>query len=338
MNKMIRVLSTVAALTSIAGTSTAAMISTMTTGDQSHGGGTPLNGTPVVGVWGPAPANGSVTIQLPLRLQNTAATVGTVSAAGNAFVPNDPARVSSMTGRLLAWSTLGTLLCATPTVTWNETAAIPAAKFLGACAGFQSSGHYAEAEFFFNWFGTLTFSILGTTVLTEGKGVTFSNALIILILSNLVAFVGYVFHGWLGDRFSRRNLIAIAWVLGGVSFAVMTTLAEGAVAVVLFMSIGLFFQIGAYSALLYYMADSFDTKTRATGTTFVNSLGQIGAVIGGVIITSMLSAGVDITVAALVVGAGGTVLSGLLMMGCRVDVPNATRAEAAAAVAAGKES
>ncbi|MFC4942518.1 MFS transporter [Pseudonocardia sp. GCM10023141] len=186
---------------------------------------------------------------------------------------------------------------------------------------------FLSLAFFFNWFGTLTFSILGTTVLTEGKHVTFGNALIILILSNLVAFVGYVFHGWLGDRFSRRNLIAIAWVLGGISFAVMTTLAQGAVAVVLFMSIGLFFQIGAYSALLYYMADSFDTKTRATGTTFVNSLGQIGAVVGGVIITSMLSAGTDITIAALVVGAGGTALSGLLMMGCRVDVPNATRAE-----------
>lgn len=193
---------------------------------------------------------------------------------------------------------------------------------------------FLSLAFFMNWFGTLTFSILGTTVLTEGKHVTFSNALIILILSNLVAFVGYVFHGWLGDRFSRRNVIAVAWILGGASFAIMTTLAQGAVMVVLFMSLGLFFQIGAYSALLYFMADSFDTKSRATGTTFVNALGQIGAVVGGIIITTMLTAGADITIAAFVVGALGTVASGLLIMGCRRDVPNVTRAEDAAIKAA----
>ncbi|TIH29576.1 MFS transporter [Subtercola vilae] len=186
---------------------------------------------------------------------------------------------------------------------------------------------FLSLAFFLNWFGILTFSILGTTLLTQGKHVTFSNALIILILSNIVAFGGYVFHGWLGDRFSRRNVIAVAWILGGVSFAVMTLLAQGAVMVVLFMSIGLFFQIGAYSALLYFMADSFETKSRATGTTFVNSLGQIGAVVGGIIITSMLTAGTDITVAAFVVGALGTVASGLFIMGCRKDVPNVTRAE-----------
>ena len=189
---------------------------------------------------------------------------------------------------------------------------------------------FLSLAFFMNWFGTLTFSILGTTILTEGKHVTFSNALIILILSNLVAFFGYIFHGWLGDRFSRRNVIAVAWVLGGLSFAIMTTVAQGPVMVVVFMSLGLFFQIGAYSALLYFMADSFDTKSRATGTTFINALGQIGAVVGGIIITTMLMSGANILTAALVVGALGTIASGVLIMGCRKDVPNVTRAEDAA--------
>jgi MFS family permease len=189
---------------------------------------------------------------------------------------------------------------------------------------------FLSLAFFFNWFGTLTFSILGTTVLTEGKGVTFGNALIILILSNLVGFIGYLAHGWLGDRISRRALIAVAWVLAGAAFAVMCTLAEGAVAVVLLLSVGLFFQVGAYSALLYYIADSFDTSTRATGTTFVNSLGQIGAVVAGVIVTTMLSAGVDIMTTALVVGAGGTALSGVLMLGCRPDVREPSRTQTTA--------
>lgn len=185
---------------------------------------------------------------------------------------------------------------------------------------------FLSLAFFFNWFGTLTFSILGTTVLTAGKGLTFGNALVILILSNLVAFVGYVFHGWLGDKFSRRNIIAIAWILGGVAFTAMLTVPNGSPLVLLFYSVGLFFQIGAYSALLYYMADSFETSARATGTTFVNSLGQIGAVVGGIIITAMLAGGADITLAAIVVGAGGTALSGLLILGSRKDKSAALRA------------
>jgi MFS transporter, putative metabolite:H+ symporter len=200
---------------------------------------------------------------------------------------------------------------------------IPLAAIFGR--GRRANTIFLSLAFFFNWFGTLVFSILGTTVLTEGKGVTFGNALIILILSNAVGFVGYLVHGWLGDRYSRRNLIAASWVLAGLSFALMAAFAHGSAAVVLALSVGLFFQVGAYSALLYYMADSFDTSTRATGTTFVNSLGQIGAVTSGVIVTALLSGGVGIMTVALVVGAGGTLVSGLLMLGCRPDTPRVAR-------------
>jgi len=182
--------------------------------------------------------------------------------------------------------------------------------------GFARNTVFLAIAFFLNWFGTQTFSVLGTTVLTEGKGVSFSNALVILILSNAVGFAGYVFHGWLGDRIGRRNTIAFGWILGGIAFALMCTVAEGTAAVVALFSLGLFFQIGPYSALLYFMADCYTTASRATGTTFINSLGQIGAIVAGVIITSMLTAGTDLTTAALVVGALGTVASGLAMFGC----------------------
>jgi len=182
--------------------------------------------------------------------------------------------------------------------------------------GFARNTLFLAVAFFLNWFGTQTFSVLGTTVLTEGKGVTFSNALFILILSNAVGFAGYLFHGWVGDRFGRRNTIAVGWVLGGIAFALMCTVAEGTVAVVTLFSLGLFFQIGPYSALLYFMADCFSTGSRATGTTFINSLGQIGAIVAGVIITAMLNAGSQLTTAALVVGALGTLASGLVMFGC----------------------
>lgn len=198
-------------------------------------------------------------------------------------------------------------------------------------SGYARNTIFLAIAFFLNWFGTQTFSVLGTTVLTEGKDVTFNNALFILILSNAVAFAGYVFHGWVGDRFGRRNTIAIGWVLGGISFALMCTVAEGTAAVVTLFSLGLFFQIGPYSALLFFMADCFTTTSRATGTTFINSLGQIGAVVAGVIITRMLTGGSDITTAALVVGAVGTLASGFAMFGCRKEGAGLVEARAAAA-------
>ncbi|MBA4003699.1 MAG: MFS transporter, partial [Delftia sp.] len=74
--------------------------------------------------------------------------------------------------------------------------------------------------FFLNWFAIVIFAVLGTSVLggaggTPGKGVDFSSALQVLIISNLAGFLGYVFHGWLGDRIGRRNAVAIGWMLGG---------------------------------------------------------------------------------------------------------------------------
>ncbi|MCW2574354.1 MAG: transporter [Modestobacter sp.] len=197
--------------------------------------------------------------------------------------------------------------------------------------GYARNTVFLAIAFFLNWFGTQTFSVLGTTVLTEGKDVTFNNALIILILSNAVGFAGYVFHGWVGDRLGRRNTIAVGWVLGGIAFALMCTVAEGTVAVVTLFSLGLFFQIGPYSALLFFMADCFSTGSRATGTTFINSLGQIGAVVAGVIITRMLTAGADITTAALVVGAVGTLVSGLVMFGCTKEGAGLREAQVRAA-------
>jgi hypothetical protein len=49
------------------------------------------------------------------------------------------------------------------------------------------------------------FSVLGTTVLTEGKHVSFSNSLVLLIVANAVGYLGYVTHGFLR---SHNNMIA----------------------------------------------------------------------------------------------------------------------------------
>ncbi|WP_433181760.1 MFS transporter [Actinoallomurus sp. CA-150999] len=170
---------------------------------------------------------------------------------------------------------------------------------------------------FVNWFGIQIFSVLGTTVLTKGKDVGFANSLLLFIVINAVGYLGYVFHGWAGDRLGRRNVIAFGWMLSGVLFALMLTVAHGTVAVVALYSMGMFFLIGPYSAMLFYMGECFDTRCRATGTSFINAFSQPGAIAAGAICTAMLASGAHWGQAALIVGAIGTLLSGFVMFAAR---------------------
>ncbi|MEV1175879.1 MFS transporter [Nonomuraea sp. NPDC049784] len=180
----------------------------------------------------------------------------------------------------------------------------------------------------FNWLGVLTFAILGTSLLTaqDGKNITFDNALAILIISNATAFAGYVFHGWLGDRIGRRNAIAIGWIMAGVSFGGMLLAPNGGFGLIIFLySAGLFFLIGPYSALLFFNGESFPVHTRATGGSITNAAGQVGAILGGVLITWALAAGDGWTHTAFIFGCLPIAASGLIILGARNINPRKVR-------------
>ncbi|WP_433558447.1 MFS transporter [Pseudonocardia xinjiangensis] len=170
---------------------------------------------------------------------------------------------------------------------------------------------------FINWFGIQLFSVLGTSVLTEGKHVSFENSLVLLVVVNAVGYLGYIAHGFLGDRLGRRNVIAFGWIISGILFALMLTVAGGTVSVVVLYSLGMFFLVGPYAAMLFYMGECYDTTCRATGTGFLNALSQPGAIVAGAIVTGMLASGSTWGHAALLVGAVGTFVSGFVMFGAR---------------------
>jgi len=170
-----------------------------------------------------------------------------------------------------------------------------------------------------NWFGITTFAILGTTVLSSasGKNVDFADALIMFVIINLVGFTGYLFHGWAGDRFGRRNVIGIGWLISGVLFALMLLVAHSPASVVTLYSLGMFFLVGPYAALLFYMGECYETDCRATGASLLNAMSQPGAIVAGLIITAMLAAGATWINAALYVGVIGTLVSGVVMFGAK---------------------
>jgi len=182
--------------------------------------------------------------------------------------------------------------------------------------------------FLLSWLGVLTFSILGTSLLTaeSGKNISFDNALAILIISNATAFAGYVFHGWLGDRIGRRNTIAIGWIFSGLSFGGMLLAPDGSYGLIIALySAGLFFLIGPYSALLFFNGESFPVHTRATGGSIINSAGQVGAVIGGLLITFALASGQSWTQAAFIWGVLPIFASGIIILGARNVSPRQVR-------------
>ncbi|MFE4470220.1 MFS transporter [Leifsonia sp. NPDC056824] len=172
-----------------------------------------------------------------------------------------------------------------------------------------------------NWFGIQTFSVLGTTVLQTGKGIDASNALLLVVGSNLVGALGYLTHGWLGDRFGRKRVIVTGWMLGGICFAVLLLGPSDTVFVLVSYMLGLFFLLGPYAAIMFFQAECFDLDCRATGSTFIGAMSQPGAIIGGFILTGLTAAAVPFATAALWVGALGTLLSGLVMLGTKTVTP-----------------
>jgi MFS family permease len=218
-------------------------------------------------------------------------------------------------------------LAATAGVDLTETSAPLAAVFKGESL---RATLVIGPAFLLNWLGVLAFAILGTSLLTatDGKDVAFNNALAVLIISNATAFAGYLFHGWLGDRIGRRNTIAIGWILSGLSFGGMLLAPNGSFGLIIALySAGLFFLIGPYSALLFFNGESYPVHTRATGGALVNACGQVGAIIGGLLITVSLSAGWSWTAATAAWGCAPILVSGLLILGARNVDPRTARTD-----------
>ncbi|MFE3601143.1 MFS transporter [Streptomyces sp. NPDC059096] len=174
-----------------------------------------------------------------------------------------------------------------------------------------------SAAWLLNWMGIQIFSVLGTTVLVEAKGVSFGSALLVLVLANLAGFFGYVFHGWLGDRIGRRTTIIIGWSCGGAAMTAMLFGPASTAAVIGLYALGLFFLTGPYSAMLFYMSESFPEQVRGIGSNVAHTMGPVGAIVGSALLGALLSAGASMTLAAFLAGAVGIFGSGLVMLGAR---------------------
>ncbi|MET7762827.1 MFS transporter [Streptomyces sp. NPDC005336] len=169
----------------------------------------------------------------------------------------------------------------------------------------------------FNWMAIQVFSVLGTTVLTQGKHVSFDSALLVLVLANAVGFAGYLFHGWVGDRFNRRSTIIVGWTVGAVLTGVMLLGPSNSAFVISLYALSLFFLTGPYAALLFYMGESFPAQVRGLGPNVAHTMGPVGAIVGSALLSVLLGAGMSMVTAALIAGSAFMLASGLVMLGTR---------------------
>ena len=186
--------------------------------------------------------------------------------------------------------------------------------------------NFLALAFLTNWIGIQVFAVLGTTVLTEGKGVAFSSSLIILVVSNAAAYIGYLTHGFVGDRIGRRLTIAGGWMISALAYTLMLFGPDSPAFVLTMYTVGLFFIIGPYAALLFFMGASFPTRVRGTGSSFVNAMGPMGAIVGSALFSLFTGMGMTVVLTAFFAGAIATFVSGFLMLGTR-DVKDPHQAE-----------
>jgi len=106
-------------------------------------------------------------------------------------------------------------------------------------------------------------------------------------------------------------------MVSGIAFALMLSPAvTSSTMIVLTYAIGLFFLVGPYAAILFYMGECYPTDCRGTGTVIIGAMSQPGTIIGGFLFTAGTAAWGTGT-AALWVGALGTFASGVLMLFAR---------------------
>jgi len=168
-----------------------------------------------------------------------------------------------------------------------------------------------------NWMGIQVFSVLGTTVLVNAKGISFKNALLVLVVSNFAAAIGYLVHGWVGDRLGRRVTILFGWAIGGVITILMLVLPGGQVLTFVLYALTLFFLTGPYGAMLFYMGESFPAHVRGTGANVAHVMAPLGGLAGSALLTVFLASGFTMTSSAIIAGSIPMLISAAFMIGAK---------------------
>ncbi len=130
-------------------------------------------------------------------------------------------------------------------------------------------------------------TILLTAYFRESLGWDAERAIQTVGFSFGIGAFGYVLAAIVGDFFiTRRNVIVLWCVLGGLAFAWMVWLAKSQWHILLSFSVMTFFFYGAYAVIATFIAENFPPELRATAASFAGSLAIELGLGGGPLVVS----------------------------------------------------
>jgi putative MFS transporter len=132
------------------------------------------------------------------------------------------------------------------------------------------------------------------------RGIQLGNIYILLLLSVLAQFPGYLSAMWLVEAWGRKKTLVAFLILGGLSGLVFATATNYPIFVASLFFVG-FFNLGAWGAVYPYTSEVFPTVLRATAFGLAEGVGKITAILGPTVFGALKDATGDVIVPLLVV-------------------------------------
>lgn len=163
------------------------------------------------------------------------------------------------------------------------------------------------------------------TKLMAMAGYSLGSALNFVIVFNLGAIIGAVSGGWLGDRFNIKTVLILFYAAGAASLTLMGyTKSTGLLFVIVFFvgASTLGTQILAYA----YAGSFYPTAIRSTGVGFASGIGRLGAIVGPILIGTLVALELPLEQNFMAIGIAGMLgMAAVLLIDHRLAATNARR-------------
>src|SRR5262245_8990709 len=137
-------------------------------------------------------------------------------------------------------------------------------------------------------------------------GYSLGSALTFTLLYNLGAIAGSVLGAWLGDKFNIKHVLVAFYTLGAASLTLMgqvqsTMLLHVVVCVVGASTLGT--QVLAYA----YAGEFYPAAMRSTGVGFAGGVGRLGAILGPILIGTLVALQLPLAQNFMAIGMAGVI-------------------------------
>ena len=137
--------------------------------------------------------------------------------------------------------------------------------------------------------------------LMMAAGYSMDNSLMFMMVMNIGAVVGIIGGGILADRFHLKPVLMCLGMLGGIVMSLMGFQSNQFLLYILVFLAGAA-SIGSQMLLYSYVAQYYPLAIRSTGIGWSSAIGRMGAIVGPILIGSLLGMSLPAYINFIVVG------------------------------------